>query len=340
LGITIAATVFVFSLIVFVHEFGHFMTAKLTGMQVDEFAIGFGPKIYSHQYGATLYSLRAVPLGGFNRIAGMTEEEELNEKSFLNKPVRSRLLVIAAGAIMNFILAFVLIWGITFAVGTMDVSSEPVVGSVIADSAAEHASMQQGDRIISIGGTAIDTWSDISKVVAKHSKEVVPVVVKRDGETITLEMIPKTDTQSNRAVLGVMPVITEQSHGFFESAGMAVTRTGTICKMMLVGLYEMVIGAQKAEVAGPIGVAQLAGQVASVGFVNLLMFTAFLSLNLGILNLLPIPMLDGGYIILLILEGITRRRMPKQALRVIQTVGMVILGALFIFAMFQDISRF
>lgn len=110
--------------------------------------------------------------------------------------------------------------------------------------------------------------------------------------------------------------------------------------MMLVGLYEMVTGAQKAEVAGPLGVAQLAGQVASVGFVNLLMFTAFLSLNLGILNLLPIPMLDGGYIILLLLEGITGRRMPKQALRVIQTVGMVILGALFIFAMFQDISRF
>lgn len=340
MGITIAATVFVFSLIVFVHEFGHFMTAKLTGMQVDEFAIGFGPKIYSHQYGSTLYSLRAVPLGGFNRIAGMTEEEELNEKSFINKPVPSRLLVIAAGAIMNFILALVLIWGITFAVGTMDVSQEPVVGSVIAGSAAEKASMQQGDRIISIGGTAIDTWSDISKVVAKHSKEVVPVVVKRDSETITLDMIPKTDAQSNRAVLGVMPVITEQSHGFFESASMAVSRTGTICKMMFVGLYEMVTGAQKAEVAGPLGVAQLAGQVASVGFVNLLMFTAFLSLNLGILNLLPIPMLDGGYIILLLLEGITGRRMPKQALRVIQTVGMVILGALFIFAMFQDISRF
>lgn len=340
MGITIAATVFVFSLIVFVHEFGHFMTAKLTGMQVDEFAIGFGPKIYSHQHGSTLYSLRAIPLGGFNRIAGMTEEEELNEKSFLNKPVLSRLLVIAAGAIMNFILALVLIWGITFAVGTMDVSTEPVVGSVMTGSAAEKASMQQGDRIISIGGTAIDTWSDISKVVAKHSKEVVPVVVNRDGETITLDMIPKTDTQSNRVVLGVMPVITEQSHGFFESAGMAVSRTGTICKMMLVGLYEMVTGAQKAEVAGPLGVAQLAGQVASVGFVNLLMFTAFLSLNLGILNLLPIPMLDGGYIILLLLEGITGRRMSKQALRVIQTVGMVILGALFIFAMFQDISRF
>ena len=200
--------------------------------------------------------------------------------------------------------------------------------------------MQKGDRIISIGGTPIETWNDISKTVAKHNKEVVPVVVSRDGATISLEMIPKTDTQSNKAVLGVMPVITEQSHGFLESASMAVTRTGTICKMMLVGLYEMVTGAQKAEVAGPLGVAQLAGQVASVGFVNLLMFTAFLSLNLGILNLLPIPMLDGGYIILLLLEGMTGRRMPKQALRVIQTIGMVILGALFIFAMFQDISRF
>ena len=311
MGITIAATVFVFSLIVFVHEFGHFITAKLTGMQVDEFAIGFGPKIYSCTYGSTLYSLRAVPLGGFNRIAGMT-----------------------------FLLAILILWGVTFAVGTMTVSPQAVVGSVIENSAASQADMQEGDRIVSIGGTAITQWSDISQAVAEHSRSVVTVVVERDGKELSLDMIPQVDSQSQRATLGIMPVITKQSHGFFESAGMAVQRTGQLCQLMLVGIYEMITGETKADLAGPIGVAQLAGQVASVGFVNLLVFTAFLSINLGILNLLPIPLLDGGYIILLILEGISGRRMPKKALQYIQATGMVILGALFLFAMFQDISRF
>ena len=340
MGITIAATVFVFSLIVFVHEFGHFITAKLTGMQVDEFAIGFGPKIYSCTYGPTVYSLRAIPLGGFNRIAGMTEEETLNAQSFLNKPVLSRLIVIAAGAIMNFVLAIIILWGIMFTVGTMNVSPDPIVGSVVADSAASQVKMQPGDRIISIGGTAIHKWEDISSAVSKHSHEVVTVTIDRNGTEMKLDMIPKTDTQTDRAMLGVMPVITNQSHSFFESVGMAVQRTGQICQLMIVGIYNMITGSAKADLAGPIGVAQLAGQVASVGFVNLLMFTAFLSINLGILNLLPIPMLDGGYIILLLIEGITRRRMPKRALYYVQMSGMIILGALFLFAIIQDISRF
>ena len=157
---------------------------------------------------------------------------------------------------------------------------------------------------------------------------------------MTVSMIPKTDEQSKRALLGITPTVTRQEHGFFESAGLAVRRTGEICYMMLDGLYRMVTGTAKAELAGPLGVAQLAGQVASLGFVNLLMFTAFLSINLGILNLLPIPMLDGGYLILILLEGIMRRRLPEKALYYIQVVGIAILGSLFVFAMLQDISRF
>lgn len=340
MGITIAATIFVFSLIVFVHEFGHFITAKLSGMQVDEFAIGFGPKIYSYQYGSTLYSLRAIPLGGFNRIQGMSEQEELNEKSFLNKRVRYRLIVVAAGAFMNFVLAIVLIWGVMFTVGTNEVSTEPVVGSLMENSAAEQSGMQVGDRIIRISGTPIEKWKDISVTVGQHSREVLDVVIERDGSQMDLTMIPKYDPQSKKALIGVIPVITSKSYGFFESSYMSVQRTWQICKLMVTGLYGMVVGTEKADLAGPIGVAQLAGQVASVGFVNLLMFTAFLSINLGILNLLPIPMLDGGYIILLLIEGVTRRRMPQRALYYIQITGMVILGSLFIFAMIQDLNRF
>lgn len=338
--ITIAATVFVFSIIVFVHELGHFVTAKLSGMQVDEFAIGFGPKLYSYRYGSTLYSLRVIPLGGFNRIAGMSEDDELNDRSFLSKSVGSRLFVIAAGAAMNFILAILIIWGLMFTVGTKEISTEPVIGTVLESSAAADAQLQAGDRLIKIGNNEIKTWADISDAVTPHGHEVLTVTVLRDGNQLSVDLIPKIDSQSKRPLIGVVPVITSQQHGFFESAGLSINRTGQICYMMVAGLYRMVTGEEKADVAGPIGVAQLAGQVASLGFVNLLMFTAFLSINLGIINLLPIPMLDGGYIILLLLEGIMRRRLPAKALYYVQMSGLFILALIFIFAMLQDFKRF
>lgn len=340
MGITLAATVFVFSLIVFVHEAGHFITAKLTGMQVDEFAIGFGPKLYSHKYGETVYSLRIIPLGGFNKIAGMSDEEELNERSFLNKPVLSRLLVISAGALMNFLLAFLLLWGIVFSTGISSVLPDPIVGGIIKNSAAAEAGIEPGDRIISVGNEPVNRWIDIPEAIEAHQREVVPVVYERDGSRITVDTIPKTDEKTGRTLLGVMPSIQTKYVGVGEAAHFAVNRIVDLGTMMLAGLYRMVSGTEKAELAGPIGVAQLAGQAASVGFVNLLTFTAFLSLNLGILNLLPIPMLDGGYIILILLEGITRRKMPKKALYYIQMAGVIILGAMFIFALVQDISRF
>jgi regulator of sigma E protease len=338
--ITIAATVFVFSIIVFVHELGHFATAKWTGMQVDEFALGFGPKLCSFRSGTTEYSLRVIPLGGFNKIAGMSPEEPLTNGAFSSKPIRSRLLVIAAGAAMNFILAILVLWGVMFINGTQTISTDPVIGSVMEHSSAAGAHLQSGDRILKIGDAEVNTWSDIPQAVAKHSQEVVTVTVLRDGQTVEASIIPQLENQTNRPIIGVMPVILTQRHGFFESAGLSLQRTGQICLQMTVGLYKMVTGSVEADVAGPIGVAQLAGQVAEIGFVNLLLFTAFLSINLGIINLLPIPMLDGGYIILLILEGITRRKLPAKALYYVQMVGMFILAAIFIFAMMQDISRF
>lgn len=309
-------------------------------MQVDEFAIGFGPKLCACKRGETLYSLRVIPLGGFNKIAGMTEEEELTARSFLNKPVLARLLVISAGAVMNFILAFVLLWGIIFVNGIATVSTEPVIGTVMEDSAAAAAGLKAGDRITSISGSAVTTWQDIPDAVTRHSREVVTVEFERDGRGNSVSLIPKTDSQTKRPLLGVVPVVTSEQQGFAGAAGCAAERTAALGSMMLGGLYRMVTGTEKAELAGPIGVAQLAGQAASVGFVNLLTFTAFLSLNLGILNLLPIPMLDGGYIILIILEGLTRRRMPQKALYYIQMTGVIILAGMFIFAMLQDISRF
>ena len=217
---------------------------------------------------------------------------------------------------------------------------DPIVGGIIKNSAAAEAGIEPGDRIISVGNTPVNRWIDIPEAIEAHQREVVPVVYERDGSRITVDTIPKTDEKTGRTLLGVMPSIQTKYVGVGEAARFAVNRLVDLGTMMLTGLYRMVSGTEKAELAGPIGVAQLAGQAASVGFVNLLTFTAFLSLNLGILNLLPIPMLDGGYIILILLEGITRRKMPKKALYYIQMAGVIILGAMFIFALVQDISRF
>ena len=338
--ITIAATVFVFSLIVFVHELGHFATAKWTGMQVDEFAIGFGPKIYSCRYGPTEYSLRAIPLGGFNKIAGMSEEETLDEHSFLSKSVPVRLLVIAAGAAMNFVLAILIMWGLLFVSGTQTIDTEPVIGSVMEHSAAAGANLQQGDRIIRIGDTAVAQWTDIPKVVSQYGQQVVDVTVQRDGQEMHVSLIPQMDSASSRAVIGVMPVIHTQRHGFGESAVLAVQGTGNVCYRMIVGLYDMVRGTEKADLAGPIGVAQLAGQVASIGFTNLLMFTAFLSINLGILNLLPIPILDGGHIVFCLWEMVSGRPVGLKTREIAQQVGLVMLLGLMALAFYNDIIRY
>ena len=163
--LTIVATIFVFGIIVFIHEFGHFITAKASGMRVDEFAIGFGPAIAKKRKGETLYSIRAIPLGGYNKIAGMDPEEPLDDRSFLNKPVWKRFVVIAAGAVFNFLLALVLFFIVYVANGIQTPSMEPVVGNMMNGSPAINAQMELNDRIVSINGKPVNEWTDISKTL-------------------------------------------------------------------------------------------------------------------------------------------------------------------------------
>ncbi|WP_311517304.1 RIP metalloprotease RseP [uncultured Megasphaera sp.] len=344
MGITIMATIFVFSVIVVIHELGHFMTAKMTGMQVDEFAVGFGPKLISHKVGSTVYSLRLIPLGGFNRIAGMTDTEQAmtavrRNKCFISKSLPARLLVMAAGALMNFILAICLLWGVFFVAGTVQISPEPIIGQTINGSPAARANLQTGDRILAIHGEPIYQWQDIGRVLSKHQKDVVTVTFKRQGKEETAHLIPETDASSQRQIIGIYPVEQKQRHGFLQAGKLAAFQVGHLSGFMVQGIYQMVTGKAKADLAGPIGIAQIAGKAASVGFADLLVFTAFLSTNLGIVNLLPVPLLDGGHIIILLVEAIRRKKLPARALVYVQTAGMVILGALFLFSMFKDITR-
>lgn len=337
--LTIVATIFVFGIIVFIHEFGHFITAKASGMRVDEFAIGFGPAIAKKRKGETLYSIRAIPLGGYNKIAGMDPEEPMDDRSFLNKPVWKRFIVIAAGAVFNFLLAIVIFFMIYAVNGIQTPSMEPVVGNMMSNSPALAAHMTVNDRIVSINGKPVNEWTDISKTLQGTANTLVPIVVNRDGVNQELTVIPEAVGNEGRAVIGINPVMNSMPLNVAEAAAQSLHTTGFVLVSMVDGIWSMITGHTNAELAGPIGVAQMAGQVAESGFANLLQFTALLSLNLGVINLLPIPALDGGHLIVLIIEGITRRRLPAKALQYIQMTGIVILLALFVYATTHDISR-
>lgn len=338
--LTIAAAIFVFGLLVLVHELGHFATAKFTGMRVDEFAIGFGPKLISFTYGETVYSLRAVPLGGFNDIAGMDPaDNDAGERGYCSKPVGSRMIVILAGSVMNFILPIVLFFGIFFFAGVSTPNPEPVLGTILADKPAAEAGLREGDRVISLDGKAIGSWSAFVDGVKDNTGAPVTVVVERGNQTLTMVMTPAYDSSAKKAMVGVMSSVQTRYPGIVESAQLAVQKTVGIIVMMLSALYKILLELSGAELAGPLGVAQMAGEVAQMGFVPLLNFAAFLSLNLGIVNLFPIPALDGGHFAGLCVEAVRGKPMGPKAMEYMQKVGIALLLLLMVLATKNDIVR-
>ena len=300
--LTILAAIFVFGVLVAVHEFGHFITAKLTGMRVDDFAIGFGPTIYQQKDGDTMYSLRIIPLGGYNKIAGMDPDDPVEPDAFNSKPIPARLLVILAGAIMNFILPIILFTGIFFVQGSERVVNEPVLGTVMTGMAAEKAGLQKGDRILTINGQKMQDWSAVVTTLRANGTKPVALTAERDGVVRDYTMTPVFDTEAKRPLIGISPKVEHRNMGFFESVGESISYTKYIITAMVDGLAKIITGKAPAEVSGPIGVAQMAGQVAEKGLLPLMNFVAFLSINLGVINLLPLPALDGGHVVLLFLE--------------------------------------
>lgn len=339
--ITIISAMFVFGLLVLVHEFGHFMTAKLTGMRVDEFAIGFGPKIFSQKYGETKYSLRAIPLGGFNDIAGMDPADNpAGERGFCEKPVLSRMVVILAGSAMNFVLPVLLFFGIYATVGVGKPSTEPVIGGIMEGMTAEQAGLQVGDKILSIDGKPISTWKEIlATTKTLENGKTVQIVYERNSQVEEVSITAKFHEKYKRVMFGIQSEITYEQKTLGESWIAAMDHTKEIFLMMLDGLANLVKEPSEAELSGPIGIAQMAGQAAETGIIPLLNFAALLSLNLGIINLLPVPALDGGHFVGLAIEAVRGKPLGSKALMYTQRAGIAFLLMLTLYATTSDLIR-
>ena len=333
------AVILVFGILVFFHELGHFVTAKLTGMQVDEFAIGFGPKLISFTRGETRYSLRLIPLGGYNKIAGMDSDDNISDRGFCTKPAWAKFLVIITGSLMNFVLPVLLLFIAFFAYGIPQFNNQPIIGAVDGQKAAYHAGINVGDKITAVNGNNVSTWTEFTETLKTNGVKSVRLSVERSGKPLVIDVVPQFDSKAAKPIIGVSPKVDIEYPGFIKSAQLSITTPIEVAGLILNGFYQMITGKVPADLAGPIGVIDMTSQVAKSGMAALLQFTAFLSINLGIINLLPLPALDGGHIIVIIIEAIRRKPLPGAVLKKIQIIGFALLMTLFLFATIQDVAR-
>ncbi|MBS3757457.1 MAG: RIP metalloprotease RseP [Desulfobacterales bacterium] len=343
--------VIVLGVLIFFHELGHFLCAKACGVGVVKFSLGFGPKLVSKTLGRTEYCISAIPLGGFVKMVGEQPNEEIDPAeaplSFTHKSVARRMLIVAAGPLFNFFLA-VLIFFFVFAISGLMVL-QPVVGEVKADSPAEAAGLKQGDRIVRIGEKAIEDWSEMASVIRESGGRALPVVVERGSRRIEMRVAPEEQSLEDifgetetRYVVGITAAgkTSAKRLGPVDAFKESIVRTYLITKLTIVSVVKLIQGAISVKtLGGPIMIAQMAGEQAEQGPVNLLFFIALVSINLGILNLLPIPVLDGGHLMFFSIEAATGRPVSLRTREVAQQVGILVLMLLMVFVFYNDIMR-
>ena len=344
--------VVVLGVLIFFHELGHFAVAKAFGVGVEKFSLGFGPKIFGKTIGRTDYRISAIPLGGYVKMVGEQPDEELDPAdvpfSFTHKSVWQRILIVAAGPFFNFFLAVIIFFGIFWFAGLMML--EPVIGEVNSGSPAESAGLMGGDRIVEIDGQPISDWSDMAGKIMDSNGQALEFIVSRQDRQIALTVMPKADMLENifgekqpRYIIGVSSTgeVLTQRMGPVAAFKESLNRTYLICELTVLSVVKVFQGAIPADtIGGPILIAQMAGEQVEQGLVNLFAFIALISVNLGILNLLPVPVLDGGHILFFTIEAIIRRPVSIKTREIAQQVGIFLLLMLMVFVFYNDIMRF
>ncbi len=343
--LTIIAFIFVFSILIFFHEFGHFIAAKLSGVKVYKFAFGFGPRLLGFTKNQTEYLICLIPLGGYVKMAGeMGQEEDKEtlgevpeEQKFNRKTVGIRALIVALGPFMN-IAAAVIILSLIFFVNGIPVVTN-YVSTVIENGPAEQAGILSGDRIIAINSTKMEDPNKIANIINKSSGEELQITLDREGETIEIFVIPEYDDNYKKGLIGITFEIYIEKINIFSAFYKGSIATGNIIKLIFSNTIEMVTGKIPVEIAGPLGIAQMTGEAARLGFLNLLYFTAILSIFIGLFNLLPIPILDGGHIIILAIEKIRGRPLEAEKISFMYLIGISLMIIIFVIATYKDILR-
>ena len=335
---TFWAAVFVFGLLIIFHELGHFLLAKAAGVKVHEFSIGFGPKLFGIPRKETAYNLRLFPLGGFVRMAGMDPEEKDvdEERSFQKKPVILRMLIILSGPLMNFVLAiFIAAFVLVFQGMSVPTTT---VGQVQPGGPAEKAGLLPGDRIIAVDGREIGQWTDLTEEIGARPGQPLSLLVERGGERREFRMVPYADEQG-KGKIGVYPAQELQRLNPFSALAAGAEYTVRLTGVIVAFLGQMITGKAPADLGGPVRIVWEINRAAELGFFSLLQLAAFLSVNLGLFNLFPIPALDGSRLLFLAVEGLRGRPVDPVKENFIHFVGFGLLLLVIVVITYNDILQ-
>lgn len=348
--ITLTAFVVALGVLVVIHELGHFLAAKRLGVKVERFSVGFGPIVASRRSGETEYALSAVPLGGYVKMLG--EEDEVTDpaeraRAFSSQSLGRRTAIVAAGPIMNLLFAMVAYVLLAGFYGVHVPSTEPVVGGVSPDSPAARAGIVSGDRVLAVDGEPVATWEGLAERVRASGGRQLDLALEREGATLQVDVTPELrPTQSlfgeeaEAYLIGVALTFEHRDLGVVEAITAGANRTVATSWMVTKGFVLMFVGrVPLKELGGPIAIAQAAGQQAREGVEAFVTMLAFLSVNLGVLNLLPIPVLDGGHLALFGVEAVLRRPLRPRVRELAQQVGLLVLVSLMVLVLFNDVSR-
>jgi regulator of sigma E protease len=350
--VTILSFIVVIGIVIFMHELGHFLAAKSVGIRVERFSIGYPPRMVGRKIGETDYCVSWLPLGGYVKMAGMIDESlEVPEKitgakdEFMSKNAWQKTLVITAGVIMNMVLAAGIYSVVTMAEG-VPIVKDPIVQNVSPGLPAESAGIVTGDRITGINGSAIATWDELVSIIYASADKPLTIAWQHEGESRVAEVVPKRGKTlidgkiEEVGQIGISARFSFRPAGFIEALGTGVRLTVNNIRLGVTSIGMLVTGrASVKDLGGPIAIAKWSGESARGGLTSLVLFIAFISINIGLINILPVPVLDGGHLAMIVIEAVTRRPISIKIKLVVQQVGMVLLLALMAVIIFNDMGR-
>jgi len=351
MGTSILSFIIVLGVLIFFHEFGHFLVARLFGVGVEKFSLGFGPRLIGKKVGITDYRISAIPLGGYVKMVGEEPDAQIDPEdiplSFTHKHVAKRMLIVAAGLVFNILLAVIIFFGIFLVSGTFIL--KPSVGSVKQGSPAFAAGLEKGDLITSINESAINSWDEMAEIINSSKGQKIKLTVRRGEASRNFSLAPEQVTTKNifgedvqRYIIGITAAGETYSKemNLFQAFSESMIQTYRVTELMVVIIVKLISGDISTDtIGGPIMIAQMAGDSAKAGIGSLISFIALISVNLAIINLLPIPVLDGGHLLFFSIEAFKGRPVSTKVREIAQQVGLFVLILLMILVFYNDISR-
>lgn len=339
---SIVAVGLTFGLVIFLHEFGHFIVARRLGVRVEKFAFGFGPELLGvTDSTGTRFSICAIPLGGFVKPAGEDPSSGVDPKpdEYFGQAWNRRLAIVAAGPAMNYVLAFTLFTGVVWLKGMPVASKEPVIGNLMVGFPADRAGLEIDDRVLAFDGRPLAGWEDLAQSIHRSANKEIALTVERKGEKRVVKVTPKPDETGTRGVIGIMPRADYEPVGFLQAAGEGARQCWAQSKATVTTIAGKLWKRERPDLAGPVGIVQMVHRAAHSGWEDFVFLIGFISVAIGFFNILPVPLLDGGHAVFYLLEGIMGRRPKPEFIEKVNGLGIAFLLSLLVFATYNDVLR-